>query len=156
MTDKTAKEIFDVLLYELKANNFNDIGTFLLPEVSKEDEYEEFSEKYQYSSSELALQELEILSNNPQGANIALRMLLRASEEYFTLASSIPRRFKQEMLVLNGENDTKIVMQTINENEVNIEEQLDNKNVIEFLQLIQLVRKNLSENVGDDFLNEIQ
>lgn len=155
MTDQTAKKVFDLLLSEIRSNGFTDIGTFMIDEVQKEFEYEQFDEKYEYSDTEKIISNYETLSSRPQGGQIALQKLLDASIEYFSLAYNIPDGFLKQLNELSNERGSgKIILNTINEEDENIDTLLKSKSVNELVTLLIKVRGDLEKD-DEAFLNSI-
>ena len=151
----TAKAIFDILLTEVRNHGFTDIGSFMIDEVQKDFEFEQFNEAYEYQDSDTVIGETELLSTRPQGSYQALTLLLDASIDYFTLASQIPSRFQSQMNELkNGENEnSNILLDTVNEREENLSQRLDNPAVPELLNLLRTIRNNIDRN--DDTLFQL-
>jgi hypothetical protein len=156
MTNETAKKLFEVLLNEIRSNGFTDIGSFMIDEVTKENEFEEFAESYEYIDSETILSKYEQLVFSQQGAMLALNKLLDASIEYFTVTNKIPTRFSETIRELGGrQKNIEISFQTINENKENINTILQNESVNEMLLLLNRIRENV-ELDDETFFNTIK
>ncbi|MEQ8909534.1 MAG: hypothetical protein RIC95_10105 [Vicingaceae bacterium] len=155
MTDATAKKIFDILLNELRSNGFTDVGTFMIDEVSKENEYEEFDEKYEYVNTDTVISKYEALSKRAQGGVEALRKLIDASLEYFTLANQIPDKFSQHLNELSIDNEIgNISLMTIDEKEEDVGSILKSENVEELVEMLTNIRENMDQD-DDTFLNSL-
>lgn len=156
MTNETAKELFEILLKEIRANGFSDIGNFMIDEVKKGYEFEEFTESYEYVDSETILSKYEQFAYNQQDAVFALNKLLDASIEYFTISERIPKRFSETMSeFVESQNDFKISFQTINENEEIVNSVLQNESLKEILLLLNRIRENV-ELDDETFFNKIE
>ncbi|MES2795441.1 MAG: hypothetical protein V4683_05715 [Bacteroidota bacterium] len=157
MTEETAKKVFDILLFEIRANGFTDIGTFMIDEVQKENEYEEFDDKYEYIDTEKIMSNFEVLSAKPQSANYALMKLVDAGIEYFSLATRIPDNYAEKLYELsNGKNiSSKINLETINEGTVNIDTALKNKSIDDLIGLLKKVRIGFDQD-DETFINSFQ
>ena len=157
MTEETAKKVFDILLSEIRANGFTDIGTFMIDEVQKENEYEEFDDKYEYIDTEKVISNFEVLSAKPQGANYALMKLVDAGIEYFSLATQIPDSYADQLNELSNGNDisSKINLESINEETVNIDTVLKNKSVDDLINLLKKVRNGFDQD-DETFINSFQ
>lgn len=157
MTEQTAKKVFDILLSEIRANGFTDIGTFMIDEVQKEKEYEEFDEKYEYIDTEKVISNFEVLSGKPQGANYALMKLVDAGIEYFSLATQIPDSYAEKLNKLSNENNisSKINLGSINEETVNIDSVLKNKSIDDLVSLLKKVRNGFDQD-DETFINSFQ
>lgn len=152
MTEQTAKKVFDILLSEIRSNGLSDIGTFLIDEVNKDNEFENFSADYKYRDTKTELSELETLSSNPQGALFALRRLLDATEEYFAFSSAIPNKFQTQLKKLGSDRkDFLIRTETLTDKEEVYDTILDNKSIIDLLELLRVIKTNL-ETDDDIFL----
>ncbi len=154
MTDEIAKKVFDLLLSEIRSNGFTDIGTFMIDEVQKENEYEQFDEKYEYIDTEKIISNYETLSSRSQGAKTALYRLVDAGIEYFSLTSQIPEKYSEQLSELSNGNDisSKINMESINGETVNIDSLLKNGSVADLIILLTKVRNGLEQD-DDTFLN---
>jgi len=171
MTEGTAKTIFDQLLSEVRLNGFTDIGTFMIDEVEKEFEYEKFDDKYEYMDTKTILASYEALSAKPQGASTALKKLVNASIEYFSLAYQIPDKYAKEIDSLNKISDEyiedtcdlidessvvhKINLEDINEKAINIDCLLKNKSIIDLVSLLKKIKEGFEQD-DETFLNSIQ
>jgi len=156
MTQPTALEILKMMIEEFQQHSFSDIGAFTLPRLEKQYEFDDYELKHIYMDSSLAFNELLIQAQDPQLTHLTLRRLLDASHEYFTLARRIPKRFEQELSRLTSEAAPEIVMETMDEKEINLSETLDNGKIDEILRLILYLEENLSEETGDEFLNQLK
>lgn len=150
-----AKHVFDMLLNEFRTQGLADIGTFMIDEIQKEFEYEIFDESYEYTDTEKTIFRYELLSIQPEGAKIALKKLLDASIQYFSLVYNIPDRFNKLLSEINNERvNVRINFNTITERQENIDEVLKEESVFELITLLQKARENF--NLDDDtFLESI-
>jgi len=157
MTEQTAKKVFDILLSEIRDKGFTDIGTFMIDEVQKENEYEEFDDKYEYIDTEKVISNFEISSEKPQGANYALMKLVDAGIEYFSLATKIPDSYAKQLNELsNGNNiSSKINLESINEETVSIDALLKNKSIDDLISLLKKVRNGFDQD-DETFINSFQ
>jgi hypothetical protein len=156
MTNETAKKLFEILLNEIRANGFTDVGTFMIDEVKKNFEFEEFTENYEYVDSDTILSKYEQLTFNQQGAIIALKKLLDSSIEYFTISKRIPKRYSEIMSELvEKRDDFGISFKTINEKVEIIDTVLQNENLNEILLLLNKIRENI-ELDDETFFNKIE
>jgi len=157
MTEQTAKKVFDILLLEIRDKGFTDIGTFMIDEVQKENEYEEFDDKYEYIDTEKVISNFETLSERPQGANYALKRLVNAGIEYFSLAAKIPNSFAEQLNKLNIGNDfnSKINLESINEETINIDSLLKKKSIDDLISLLKKVRNGFDLD-DETFINSFQ
>lgn len=148
MTEITAKAIFDMMVTEVRNQGFTDIGSFMIDEVQKDFEFEQFKEGYEYRDSYTIIDETELLSTRPHGSSEALMLLLDASIDYFTLASQIPSRFQFQMIKLtNNKNESSnILLNTVNEREENLTARLNNPAVQELITLLRTIRNNIDRN----------
>lgn len=156
MTEETAKKVFDLLLSEIRSNGFTDIGTFMMDEVQKENEYEQFDEKYEYVDGEKTIANYEALSNHSPGAKIALRRLVNAGIDYFRLAYQIPDRYAERLHELTKGNNisSQMNMEGVNEEVINVNNLLKNKSVKELLELLEKIQAGFDRD-DEAFLNSI-
>jgi len=155
MTQPTALEIFNMMIDEFQRQNLTDIGTFTLQRIEKQNEFDDYESDYRYLDSALAFRELEIEAQDPGSTHTALKKLLSASHQYFSLARRIPERFNQELSKLTSKPAPPIIMYALDEKQVNLSEGLTHKRVNEMLALIEYLEENLSEEKGDEFLNQL-
>lgn len=155
MTQQTALEIFNMMIEEFQRHYFNDIGTFTLPRIEKQNEFDDYDLNYKYSDSVLAFRELEIEAQNPQRTHSVLRRLLASSREYFELAQRIPLRFEQELSELTSAPTPEIVMETLDEKQLNLSIRLSDTKIEEMIKLIGYLEENLSQDTNDEFLNQL-
>ena len=155
MTDEIAKEVFDMLLNEFRANGLTDIGTFMIDDIQKEFEYEKFDDSYQYTDTEKTISNYETLSIQPQGSKIALQKLVDAGIQYFSLANRIPERFNGLLSELSNEQTkVQINFSTITDHDENIDEALHNESVKNLIELLQSIRGNFRKD-DDAFFESI-
>lgn len=157
MTEQTAKIIFDILLSEIRANGFSDIGTFMIEEVLKGNEYVEFNDKYEYIDTEKVISNLEVLSRKPRNANNALSKLVDACIEYFNLAANIPERYSKQLYELSNVNSisSRIYMESINKETINIDTILKNKSIKDLIDLLKKIRTGFNQD-DETFINSIK
>lgn len=155
MTDEIAKEVFEMLLNEFRANGLTDIGTFMIDDIQKEFEYEKFNNSYRYTDTEKTISNYEILSTKPQGSKIALQKLVDAGIQYFSLANRIPERFNGLLSKLNNQQ-TKIPINfsTIMEQDEKIDVALHNESIMSLIDLLQSIKENFLKD-DDTFLESI-
>ncbi len=146
MTQKTAKEIFDALIFQLRKVGLTDVGTFLISNDYRNNQYNKSDNEkdYKYTDTETALAELEISAGNSDNALFSLKNLINATLEYMMLASSIPDSFNTNLRKLNIEdNKLNISIETINEKAIYLNEILSNNHVNEFIDLLLSILENL-------------
>jgi hypothetical protein len=166
MTNKLAKELFDALVEQIQDNGFSDIFTFTIREASDELRYSKFSGEYAYASTDAAMQNLIIMSDNSDlGATRALDTLVQAGEEYFSTVSKIPGKYADQINTLFKESDShppvRIMMYSSNDKEIDLSEALNNDAVHLLTNLMRFFRRNMQHNDEEflrylaEFLNEL-
>lgn len=155
MTEQTAKQVFDMLVSEIRSKGFTDIGTFLIPQVNSENQFAEFSNDYKYIDTETALEEIIMRSNALRGSIRALRELVNASLNYFTTAYEIPDSFSKSLNELDKEKqDHDIYMTTTNEQTIRLDTMIKTKPVSDLIRLLNGIQENM-ELDDDTFFNRI-
>src|SRR5262249_21366028 len=138
-------------------NGFGDIGTFLLPEVTAETQFELNGDSYQYRDSNTALQDL--LSDSNVRSKEALRRLLTAARQYFDLAAAIPGAYATALAIFDSSDQLQInstirLLGRDQESVINLSAILASSQLRQMQRILGVLGEHInSEN--DSFLNDL-
>lgn len=144
MTEKLAREIFNVLIETIQLNSFQGVGTFMIEEIAQKKEiYEEEGIDYQYIDTNLIIQQYIDISKSPQGAKYALQKLTKAISVYFTLSNSLTPKFGSSLKELGFNKPIpEMILNLSTERTINLNEIFHSQEVKEIINLIAFLDKN--------------
>lgn len=140
MTDQTASELSKMLVELLKQHGFTCVGTFALGEFDADQEFNEYKEDYKYSDTETGFNELVRTSQIRRESRSGLYNLVITSLEFFKLSTELPSKFRNTLSQLaDGQNRLTIRVNSINQEIINVDEYLNNKNTRQLIRLLETI-----------------
>jgi len=106
MTETTARDLLSYLVNTFVNNDLSDIGTYLLPGENEQSQFAQNVQTESFTNSTSAI--LELQRDAITRPRDALRRLLRAAQEYFNWAATIPEAYSQAISTFEASDQLPI------------------------------------------------
>lgn len=141
MTELTAKKMFNILYRTLDSNGFKeDIATFIIG-LERNDFF---------IDSEVAMNQLYTIAQNPARSKYALDLLTEAISTYFDRAKQIPQMYKQRLdnlyqFTAEKPNASLILEDEVSVRRVDITEALNPPELEKLLEMVNLLKEDIDK-----------
>jgi len=151
MTELTAKKNFNALYRSLDNNGFkDDIATFIIGQESNE----------LITDSEVALNQLYYIAQNPSRAKGALYILAEAIRTYFGYSKRIPEMYREQLRNLYRFTDKKpdlslILDAKVTNMQVDVAAALNPPELKRLLEMVEVIREDLERPDDNDLFTSL-